>query len=292
MTQSNEYQLAEKMRNRFRGRGASVSGMQASSTSELMKRAQMGGDPSVNCSELDFRNGVRVNRRPNPQATNRRPPYANDPGMAGRTHSENVHARPATARPTSTTTGTQTKNKARPASAYTGEGTSLSRQKKASVGKTVKKNKIKNTRSKAKPTSGPEELREVETNSRRITPTFVVFVTIGMMMLMSIVVSYSEIYQVTNDIAQLENTLATLKDTAAELELELEERNDIRVIEQIATEKLGMVKEDAVQRKYLSLSDGERIDVIEDETDTETPSTGILLSSIWSSLGDLLDYFR
>ena len=51
-----DYQLAEKMKSRFSGRGAAVSGMRASTTSELMKRAQMGGDPSENCSELDFRN--------------------------------------------------------------------------------------------------------------------------------------------------------------------------------------------------------------------------------------------
>ena len=113
------------------------------------------------------------------------------------------------------------------------------------------------------------------------------------MMIMSIVLSFSEIYQTTSEIAQLENTLAALRDQAAELELELEEKNDIRVIEQIATEQLGMVKEDAVQRKYISLSNGEHIDIIEDESAEEEPAaSGILLSSIWSSLGNLFDYFR
>lgn len=126
-----------------------------------------------------------------------------------------------------------------------------------------------------------------------MTPMFAVFLVIGTMMIMSIVLSFSEIYQTTSEIAQLESDLAALKDQAAELELELEEKNDIRVIEQIATEELGMVKEDAVQRKYISLSDGERIDIIEDETaETGSPASGVLLSSIWSSLGNLFDYFR
>jgi len=126
-----------------------------------------------------------------------------------------------------------------------------------------------------------------------MTPMFAVFLVIGTMMIMSIVLSFSEIYQTTSEIAKLENTLAALRDQAAELELKLEERNDIRVIEQIATEELGMVKEDAVQRKYISLSDGERIDIIEDGNAEEASAApGILLSSIWSSLGNLFDYFR
>ena len=50
-----QYTLADKMRNQFRGRGASLSGMQASSTSELVRRAGMGHDPRVNCAQQAFR---------------------------------------------------------------------------------------------------------------------------------------------------------------------------------------------------------------------------------------------
>lgn len=305
MTYRNDFPLAERMKNRFSGRGASVSGMRASSTSELMKRAQMGGDPSVNCSELDFRNGnVTVNRRgngrPNPQA---RSPYVNDPQRVARSGGSPSGARPQT-RSTSAG-GTRSGERERTASAKTGVKRAQTVRKPSATAKKKGGNVKKATgkkennvlrllkKLKAQPAGGPEEITEVRAESRRMTPMFAVFVVVGMLMIMSIVVSFSESYQTTTDIAMLENTLANLKDTATDLELRLEEKNDIRDIERIATEELGMVNEDAVQRKYLSLSDGERIDLIEDPAaDTETHGMGVLLSSFWSSLGSFFDYFR
>ena len=300
-----EYRLAEKMKSRFSGRGAAVSGMQASTTSELMKRAQMGGDPSVNCSELDFRNGTNRPRYAN----------ANRPVHTG----SSVYAGPSygyagvgtTVRGTREPEPSAERRKVRPengASRSIPDGTrpqnTAKKTKTASAGaaKTTKKPKAKTARTsgakpktkvRPQPVYAAGEITEVRVEGRHMTPMFAVFLVIGTMMIMSIVLSFSEIYQTTSEIAQLENDLAALRDQAAELELELEEKNDIRVIEQIATEKLGMVKEDSVQRKYISLSDGERIDIIEDEdAEEETAAPGILLSSIWSSLGNLFDYFR
>jgi len=290
-----DYRLAEKMKSRFSGRGAAVSGMQASTTSELMKLAQMGGDPSVNCSELDFRNGAR------------RPRYANNPAYtnapAGGHAGAGQNSRPAHPQNRGTSAaGGRTGGTVRQESGNSRrvpEGARpQNRVKNAnSRGNPPKKPKASAAKPKTKIRTQPvwqaDEIAEVKVEGRRMTPMFAVFLVIGTMMIMSIVLSFSEIYQTTSEIAKLENTLAALRDQAAELELKLEERNDIRVIEQIATEELGMVKEDAVQRKYISLSDGERIDIIEDGNAEEASAApGILLSSIWSSLGNLFDYFR
>jgi len=101
------------------------------------------------------------------------------------------------------------------------------------------------------------------------------------MMIMTILFSISQIYQTTGTIDDLEKELASLQTMAAELELAIEEKNDIRVIEQIATDQLGMVGEDSVQRKYISLSDGERIDIIgEDENTLAEGTFGTMLSSL------------
>lgn len=278
-----DYQLAEKMKSRFSGRGAAVSGMRASTTSELMKRAQMGGDPSVNCSELDFRNrAVR--------GENYRPMYANyadanPAGGSGRSRISENRTQNRSGNPNRTGTNP----------AHTAGSAGAPRTSRPGNGASAKQNAQTNPGPRKTPVQVPEteEITEVKVRGRKMTPMFAVGVVIGTMMIMSIVLSFSEIYQTTSEIARLENTLAGLKDQAAELELELEEKNDIRVIERIATEELGMVKEDAVQRKYVSLSDGERIDIIEDEeSDTGSAASGILLSSIWSAFGNLFDYFR
>ncbi len=290
-----EYQLAEKMKSRFSGRGAAVSGMQASPTSELMRKAQMGGDPNENCSELDFRNGAG---RPLRTAQNGgyHPAYAAAPayGTSGREAGQTAHStrvRPAEPQKTAP------KNP-RPAPDSRNPKTEPKKTQK-SAGSGRKTRNAKQTKSPEKPRSirpqpvyAAGEIAEVKVEGRRMTPMFAVFLVIGTMMIMSIVLSFSEIYQTTSEIARLEADLAVLRDQAAELELELEEKNDIRIIEQIATGELGMVKEDAVQRKYISLSDGERIDIIEDETAENEAAPGVLLSSIWSSLGSLFDYFR
>lgn len=291
-----EYKLAEKMKSRFSGRGAAVSGMQASTTSELMKRAQMGGDPSVNCSELDFRNGANRPRYANNPAYASNPAYgytgAGQPGRNARPQN------PGTSAHSGREIGNrQTRNTGTSRSVPNGARPQNNAKNANNVKNTSKKTKTSGTKPKPKvrpqPAYDTGEIAEVKVEGRRMTPMFAVFLVIGTMMIMSIVLSFSEIYQTTSEIAQLENTLAALEDQAAELELELEEKNDIRVIEQVATEDLGMVREDAVQRKYISLSDGERIDIIEDETaEEETAASGILLSSIWSSLGNLFDYFR
>lgn len=309
-----DYALADKMKSRFSGRGAAVSGMRASSTSELVRKAQMGGDPSENCSELDFRSGAG---RQTANAQNRAPGYR--PAYAYPAHAETsartadpagTRTRPAepqkqgkAASGSGNTSGSGTvsgsgKNAKRSGihgTAQKNEKSAQNPRKKKNVKTSAKaktKKKKTNTMKRPQPAFDGGEITEVRAEGRRMKPMSAVLIVIGTMMIMSIVLSFSEIYQTTSEIARLEADLAALRDQAAELELELEEKNDIRVIERIATEDLGMVKEDAVQRKYISLSDGERIDIIEDENAENDAAHGVLLSSIWSSLGSLFDYFR
>lgn len=113
---------------------------------------------------------------------------------------------------------------------------------------------------------------------------YLVMLAVVTMMIMTILFSISQIYQTTGTIDELERELSELQTMAAELELAVEEKNDIRIIEQIATDQLGMVKEDSVQRKYISLSDGERIDIIGEEEDAGEVTFGTLLSSLASAL--------
>lgn len=302
-----DYPLAEKMKSRFSGRGAAVSGMRASSTSELMRKAQMGGDPSENCSELDFRSGMArqpgntQNGAPGYRPASFYPPYAETSARtAGQTGGTRTHsAEPQKHTASGSGAGKTASGKSAERSGMHGTaekpvrksaGNSRKKKNVKAAAKTKKKQKIHTVR--PEPVLDGGEITEVRVEGRRMTPMFAVLLVIGTMMIMSIVLSFSEIYQTTSEIAGLEADLAALRDQAAELELELEEKNDIRVIERIATEDLGMVKEDAVQKKYISLSDGERIDIIEDDDAENEAAHGVLLSSIWSSLGSLFDYFR
>ena len=168
-----DYQLAEKMKSRFSGRGAAVSGMRASTTSELMKRAQMGGDPSVNCSELDFRN-----RAAQTAAGGYRPMYANyananSTGSYGQRRTPDArsgHTNRTGPNP-SRTGDTEARRTSHP-------GSNASGQKPQ-----------KETKARKTPVHVPEneEITEVKVHGRKLTPMFAVGLVIGTMMIMSIV---------------------------------------------------------------------------------------------------------
>ena len=120
---------------------------------------------------------------------------------------------------------------------------------------------------------------------------FIISLLIGTVMVMFLVFNISETYEMINEVSQLESDLDDLESVAEQLELRLEEKNDIREIENIATSKLGMVKEDSLQRRYISLSEGEHIEVFEESSDEKT-SGGVLLSSVFSSLDKFFERFK
>ena len=244
-----QYTLADKMRNQFRGRGASLSGMQASSTSELVRRAGMGRDPRVNCAQQAFReqqerrNGGRSEYSRNDAMYTS--VYSTVPGM------------------NRTQKNTRTHNSQPKAQQKTTQ-----QRKKAPKGMTPITPSL-----------------EIPVKKKFLSPVFVAMLLVSTFMVMFLVMSISDIYETTNEIADLEREISALRSDAEVLSLQLEEKNDIRLIEEIATTQLGMTKEDSLQRRYVSLSDGERIDILEVEEEEEK---GVLLSSLFSSIGNLL----
>lgn len=274
MTYGREYKLGDKMQKQFRERGAEVSGMQASSTSELMRRAEMGRDPRVNCAEQAFRENYRKRQ-----------------SSAGQNNGS------------SSSVGTGYNASAYSASgkrAYTGERRNASgAYRRQQSGRYNAQNTGRayaghSNRSSAKQRTEEyaEAAPEIRVKNKALSPMFIALLLVGTVMVMFLVFSISEVYQTTNEITRLENQLEELQNEAAELRLRLEEKNDVRKIEEIATKQLGMVKEDSLQRRYISLSDGEYIELVANENESEESTGGVLLSSIFSSLGKFFERFK
>ena len=129
---------------------------------------------------------------------------------------------------------------------------------------------------------------EIAVEKKRIPVSFLLALAFCTMMIMLIIMSVAQIYQTTREISSLEKEVVTLKENIDQLELKLDEKNDIRLIEQMATASLGMVKEDSVQKKYISLSDGERVDLVETPDEPSEKGLGTMLSSVFALFGDLL----
>ncbi len=79
---------------------------------------------------------------------------------------------------------------------------------------------------------------------------------------------------------------------AYNLKLQLEEKNDLTMIEKIATEEYNMVKEGSVQKKYISLAEGDRVVLDNVETEEKGGFMNGMMSSAASMFDDLLDYIK
>ncbi|MBQ4354999.1 MAG: cell division protein FtsL [Clostridia bacterium] len=273
MTTGKEYQLADKLQKQIRERGRDVSGMQASSTSELLRRARMGQDPSVNCAEQAFRESYRSRQ-----------------GAAPRPASGEARAR--TTRESADADSYRRRANAAYASDSRFADHAAGRQSAAgkSTSSAYAKTAEQRTYAKAAAEQPAGDAGEIRVRQKAFPPMFIAMLLLGTVMVMFLVFSISEVYQTTNEIARLENELEALQSEAEELRLRLEEKNDVRKIEEIATTELGMVKEDSLQRRYVSLSDGEYIELVAQET--EESAGGVMLSSIFSSLERFFERFK
>ena len=265
MNHGSHYELADKMKDRFGSRGSAVSGMQASTTSELMRRAEREYNPNGNASEAAFRENYMRHRGAtasgNARKENGRPSGAgNRSGEARRPH------------------GTQYQQSHRNPHVKSAQQT---------AGKP-----------KAAPAPEPQIVRpepvaqsaEIRTEKKAFPVTLLLGILIIAVIFMALVSGMSKVYQSNREIARLEKQLEQLEETAEQLELRLEDKNDVKTIEAMASERLGMVKEEYVQKEYISLSDGERIELI--DSGEEESSGGVMLSSVFSALGDFFERFK
>ena len=271
MTYGKEYTLADKLQKQFKNRGSDVSGMQASSTSELMRRAEMGRDPGVNCAEQAYRESYNRSRTDS---------------QTRRSERQGTRAQQSTGRASDTASAYGASRGTR--QSY-GAGTSPHREQAHA---NVKSSAREHVYEVHHDRPAYDEGGEVRVKQKGLSLQFVALIIAGTVMLMILVLAVSDTYRTTREIDRLEAELQALQAEAADLRLQLEEKNDIRVIEEIATKDLGMVKEDSLQRRYISISDGEHIELLNTEEENEEKTGGVLLSSILSALGDLFGRFK
>ncbi|MBE6726137.1 MAG: hypothetical protein E7576_13260 [Ruminococcaceae bacterium] len=321
---ADEFAFANQLKSEFRGRGADVSGMQATSTSELMHRAEMGRDPRENVSEEAFRENYRARRTQNgPQYAPSRPPV-NGAGFAGSQRAVPGASRiPAAETRTaggpgasySSRPGVRTADRSRIPERDTlseeiagmgrarqraadgreeriPSGAENTRAKQAHAGK--KKIRVEQTRAakkRAAAAAAGGHTDEIELKRGSFPVALIALTLIAVLIIFTIVESFAKVYQTSSEIARMKAELEALKEEAAGLELKLDEKNDIRTIREIAVGELGMAEEDSMQRRFVSVSGGERIEVLEAEEDS-TGAGGVLFSSLGESVSRFAERFR
>ncbi len=105
---------------------------------------------------------------------------------------------------------------------------------------------------------------EVDKSERRAFPLSIILTaacaTVLILAIITTGVQINDITSVNSDLKTKYNELVKQSD---ELSLLLETRDDLRVVEAMAKEELGMVKKDQVDRYYLTVHKEDRIEIIE-----------------------------
>lgn len=134
---------------------------------------------------------------------------------------------------------------------------------------------------------------EIKVERVKLPISFIVSVAVAFIMLMGVVFSFSEVSKSSTELSDMKYELSGIEAEAEKLGVVLERKNDLRVIEDTAENDYMMVREDAVQKKYISLSSGDRIVLENKNENTEDKGFfGEMLSSFASAFDGILDYFH
>ncbi len=131
---------------------------------------------------------------------------------------------------------------------------------------------------------------EHEMKKERIPFGLIAVLIVSTVLVMVLIYSFSRVQFYTQENGRLEARQEELAAEAQKLSLLLEEREDIRDIERIATDEIGMVRSDTVRSHFVSVSTPDRVEVMSYEDENGGGAAGIL-SAIGENLGILSDYF-
>ncbi|MBO5110666.1 MAG: septum formation initiator family protein [Clostridia bacterium] len=135
--------------------------------------------------------------------------------------------------------------------------------------------------------------REEATRLRNAKASFpiatITLTIICTLLAMIMVYSFTQKHEATADLAALQATVAQLSAENKELSLALEEKDNLTLIEQLARNEYGMVGEEELPKRYLSLSTSDYVRSLE----AETSNPGVfatILSAIGINFGNLGEY--
>ncbi len=274
--------LCDKLKRQYADRGAAkVVRNNAPSTSVMIKRVQNGLDPYENApnplTEKRTASAAQMQRRQ--MAESAKTPTAHTTA-ARRPVQQSAQPKTSPAKPK-----TASPAAARPAA-----------QKPAvrSVADTrVESRRSRSAAAAARTAKAETPMTEVKVARAPFPFTAVMMLSIFTLMIMVLVYSFAQNYELSSEINTLEAQQRALAEQEKELNLRLEERNDIRLIEDIAVNEIGMVKDDFVESRFVTVSGGNRVVMAAQEEEEARVQDGVfatMLSAIGENFAKLREY--
>ncbi len=254
--------LCDRLKQQFANRcSTAVARYKAPATAEMIRRVQRGLDPYENAPN------PLTEKRPNDVHTRRAPA-----ACANEVRKPQVQSVPQK----------KTQNTAvRPVAAKTADA---KRETAVSPISTEIK-RIRSAAAAAKTAKAKAGVEEVRIARAPFPFAALVTVTIFTVILLSVLYTFAQNYELAGEISALEAQRDAVLAEEASLVLQLEERDDIRVIEDIAVNEIGMVKNDLVENRFVSISGGNRVELAETETDEDEKNESIF-SGMLSAIGE------
>ncbi len=136
------------------------------------------------------------------------------------------------------------------------------------------------------------KVRTIRVRSTGKFPTFIVLSAIFCTVLfMLILYNDVQLSQKQKEINALNAEKAAILENIDALELQLDQKNDLRVIQEQAI-ALGMVTRDQLVKQYIRIQGEEYIDAVEEEPETWDFVCTDLFNSVYQKLKSLVEYFR
>lgn len=142
-----------------------------------------------------------------------------------------------------------------------------------------------------------ESVKDIQKAEHRVKNTpfpfaYAALIVICAIMSMVLLYSHSQVSECEGKIGDLSTRYEQLADDTSKLELQLETRDDIRKIENIAVNYMGMVSSDVAQTKFVSVTADDKVEILRaDETETKG-GFSTLLSAIGEGIGKFGEYFN
>ncbi len=274
--------LCERLRREFRGRGAAAVSARSMTTSTLVDRVQRGLNPYENITDpMQTAVPRRAAQTRTMPRTSARPTARNDAAQ--------TRTMPRTsARPTERNDAAQTRTMPK-ASARPAEKKNVSRAQEI-----IAALKSRFSGLARLPLIKPAPASDEVVVARAPFPIAAIsLLTLFTMMFLVIIFSFAQNYVLSGEIAALEAKAEALAQQERDLSVRLEERDDIRVIEDIAVNRIGMVKGTTVESRYISVSGGERVELLSAAPEeTEQQQSGGMFSTMLSAISENLQRLR
>lgn len=120
----------------------------------------------------------------------------------------------------------------------------------------------------------------------------VALVAVCTLVMMVMISSFAQLSECRAQISELEYQQDKLALERSRLTGLVESREDIRVIEKIATQDIGMVSAELAKAHFVSLADCDRVEVIDDTPEEESGIFATILSAISENLGAISEYIN